>query len=520
MMDTPARTAEVRTDLNTTALDDLPKIGEPTAIVIFGASGDLAERKLLPALYNLAARRLLDERSRIIGVARTEFTDEKFRARFKQAIDEYSRLPFDSDIFEHLARRVHFVTMPRSDADAFKPLADRLHELHGDTAEPHNRLFYLAIPPAAFGPTVRGLKASGLAEESEAAGFARIIVEKPFGSDLQSAIELNNRIAHAFREDQIYRIDHYLGKETVQNVLVFRLANGIFEPLWNRRYIDHVQITVAETLGVEDRAAYFDHAGIARDMLQSHILQLLTLIAMEPPVAFEADAVHIEKVKVLRSIRPQSLEELRHNSVRAQYTAGAVGGQPVVGYREEPGVDSESMTETFIGVKLELDNWRWAGVPFYIRTGKRLPKKGTEVAIVFRKPPFALFRRAEMPQIESNVLAIRIQPDEGISLKFASKVPGYDFHVDPVQMEFLYSRAFGIEPPEAYERLLVDAIVGDSTLFARIDEVKFGWELVDQMRACWGDDEGIPLRDYAAGSWGPEQADAIIRRDGRAWRRI
>jgi glucose-6-phosphate 1-dehydrogenase len=510
--------AQAEARLDAAALADLPRVGEPCAIVIFGASGDLTARKLMPALYNLSAQSLFDERSQIIGFARRDKTSESFRAEMEAEVREHTRLEFDPATWNDLAPRLHYVRGSFDESDAYDRLARLLSDLGAGDETIRNHLFYLSTPPSAFGTIVDRLAAVRLADEKN--GFARIIVEKPFGQDLASANRLNGEIAGAFRENQIFRIDHYLGKETVQNVLVFRLANGIFEPLWNRRYIDHVQITAAEAIGIEGRSGYFDQAGMARDMLQSHLLQLLTLIAMEPPVAFEADTVHDEKVKVLRSIRMQSPEALLSNSVRGQYTEGAVAGETVPGYLAEEGVPPESRTETYVALRLELDNWRWAGVPFYLRTGKRLPKRATEVAIVFRKPPFALFERAGVSHLHSNTLSIRIQPDEGISLKFGSKVPGYDVHVDPVQMDFLYSRAFGIEPPEAYERLLMDAILGDSTLFARIDEVQLGWHLTDALRAAWNNAAKSDLCQYEAGTWGPKAADRLLEREGRRWRRL
>jgi len=512
--------AKPETRIDADALADLPRIGAPAVIVIFGASGDLTHRKLVPALYNLSAQSLLDERSQIIGVARRDKSDKQFRAEMEEGIRTYSHVAFDERIWRSLAPRIRYIRGSFDDADTYARLGACLSDLRTGDAAVRNRVYYLATPPRSFGTIVGHLSQADLTGDDPDAGFVRIIVEKPFGHDLETAQALNGEIATAFREDQIFRIDHYLGKETVQNVLVFRLANGIFEPLWNRRYVDHVQITAAESIGVEGRAGYFDRAGMARDMLQSHLLQLLTLIAMEPPVAFEARAVHDEKVKVLRSLRLPDAETLRSVSVRAQYGTGAIAGEQVVGYCDEEGVAADSQTETYVAIRLELDNWRWAGVPFYLRTGKRLPKRATEVAIQFKQPPFALFERSGVPRLDANVLAIRIQPDEGISLKFASKVPGHDFHVDPVQMDFLYSRAFGIEPPEAYERLLMDAVAGDSTLFARIDEVELGWRLTDALRAAWQEPGGSDLARYEAGSWGPREADLLLEREGRRWRRL
>jgi glucose-6-phosphate 1-dehydrogenase len=512
--------AGLRTQLNRAALVDLPRLGAPCAIVIFGASGDLAHRKLVPALYNLAAQSLLDERSHIIGVARRAASDDSFRQEMEAAVREHARLDFDARVWARVSERLHYVRGDFQDLETYRRLAGTLEQLKSGSAAVRHRLFYLATPPASFGAIVFGLEECGLARPDNRDDFIRIIVEKPFGEDLHSARELNREIARAFSEEQIFRIDHYLGKETVQNVLVFRLGNGIFEPLWNRRYVDHVQITAAESIGVEGRGGYFDRAGIARDMLQSHLLQLLTLVAMEPPIAFEPRAVHDEKVKVLRAIRTHDAETFRRHSVRAQYTQGAVAGVGVPGYLDESGIRKSSDTETYVAVRLELDNWRWAGVPFFLRAGKRMPKRATEIAIVFKRPPLSLFENTGVALLDATVLAIRIQPDEGISLKFVSKVPGHDFHVDPVQMDFLYSRAFGIEPPEAYERLLLDAIAGDSTLFARIDEVELGWRYTDAMRGSWYEGAPSELGHYEAGTWGPEAADLLMEREGRKWRRL
>jgi glucose-6-phosphate 1-dehydrogenase len=499
-------------------LDDLkgPVRGAPVSLVIFGASGDLTQRKLVPAFYNLAADGLLDPATAVVGFARREKTDESFRAEMEEAVRRHSRQGFDPAVWQRLATGIHYVQGSFEDAGAYAELARKLEEIDGRLGIPGNRLYYLATPPAHYPEIVRHLGAAG---GRAGAGFTRIIVEKPLGHDLGTARELNGVLSSAFAEDEIFRIDHYLGKETVQNILVFRLGNGIFEPLWNQRYVDHVQITVAETLGIEGRATYFETAGTARDMLQNHMLQLLTLVAMEPPVRFEADAVRDEKVKVIRSLKPPAGEEAGRSMVRAQYRAGAVGGEPVPGYLEEPGVAADSTTETYIALRLEIDNWRWAGTPFYLRAGKRFPKRATEIAIVFRKPPTSVFQRLGCGAIEPNVLALRIQPDEGISLSFGSKAPGQAIHIDPVRMDFLYETSFGSTPPEAYERLILDAIVGDATLFARRDEVELAWELVDRVRGAFG--RGVPtMSAYAAGTWGPAEAEALIGRDGRRWRRL
>jgi glucose-6-phosphate 1-dehydrogenase len=500
-------------------VDDLKSSSRaaPVNLVIFGASGDLTRRKLLPAIYNLAADGLLDPASAVIGFARREKTDASFREEMADAVREHSRRAFDPDIWQRVAAGIHYVQGEFENPESYATLGRRIREVDTQLGIPGNRLFYLATPPSSYPDILRLIKEKNLGGED--GGFARTIVEKPLGHDLRSARELNNSLGAAFDEKQIFRIDHYLGKETVQNILVFRLGNGIFEPLWNQRYVDHVQITVAETLGVEGRTAYFESTGMSRDMLQNHMLQLLTLVAMEPPVRFDADAVRDEKVKVLRSLRRLSGEAVGQNTVRAQYRSGTVGGQPVPGYREEPGVAEDSHTDTYLALKLEIDNWRWAGVPFYIRAGKRLPKQATEIAIFFRRPPTSVFQQVGCGSIESNVLSLRIQPDEGISLSFGSKVPGQAIHIDPVRMDFLYETSFGATPPEAYERLILDSMIGDSTLFARRDEVELAWELVDGVRNAWSRGSP-PMTEYQAGTWGPKEADELIERDGYRWRRL
>ncbi len=488
----------------------------PVSIVIFGATGDLTQRKLLPALYNLAAEGALDPSTIVVGFARREKSHESFREEMAAAVRQHSRQAVDEQVWHRLAGGIHFCRGDFADSETYEVLARQLHELEARFHIPGNRLFYLATPPSAFPEIISRLKASGL---TAGGGFTRIVVEKPLGHDLRSSRELNDGLSASFEERQIFRIDHYLGKETVQNILVFRLGNGIFEPLWNQRYIEHVQITVAESLGIEGRAGTFEKAGISRDILQNHLLQLLSLVAMEPPVRFEADAVRDEKVKVLKAVKPIVGEDVGRWTVRGRYLAGAVAGEQVSGYLEEPDVAADSSTETYVALKLEIDNWRWAGVPFFLRAGKRLPKRATEIAILFRRPPTSVFRDAGCGSIESNVLSLRIQPNEGISLSFGSKAPGQAIHIDPVRMDFLYETSFGSTPPEAYERLLLDALVGDPTLFARRDEVELAWQLVDGVRHGWG--RGFPaLTDYAAGSWGPQAAEDLIERDGFRWRRL
>jgi glucose-6-phosphate 1-dehydrogenase len=491
------------------------------AIVIFGASGDLTSRKLIPALFRLWCQKLLPPGTCIVGVARTQDTDEKFREDLWTAMQEDSpdTARDHKEHYDEFAKGIFYHTGTFEDRTVFDALGAKLRQLDAERGTGGNRLFYLATPPAAFPLIVRSLGAARLVNRSHDGPWTRIIVEKPFGHDLAGAQSLNAIVGDSFREDQIFRIDHYLGKETVQNILVLRLGNGIFEPLWNCRYVDHVQITVGESLGVEGRAGYFEQAGVIRDMVQNHMLQLLTLTAMEPPVEFSADAVRNEKVKVLQSVRIPDPEEVARTVVRGQYGPGTIDGSAVPGYRQEPGVAPASSTETFVAARLSVDNWRWAGVPFYLRSGKRLPKRETEIAIAFKAAPYSVFRRSMPGTLGPNILALRIQPDEGISLSFGAKVPG-QIRIEPVQMDFLYSEAFGGRPPEAYERLLLDAMHGDSTLFARRDEVEGAWKIVDAIIAGWQAAGAAPIPEYAAGSWNPKEADELLARDGRAWRKL
>lgn len=491
---------------------------KPFVMVIFGAGGDLTSRKLAPALYNLMVDGLLPQSLAVVGFSRGDTTDSKFRTAMADAIGKFSRRPVDSAIMERLAASLWFIGSDFDDPKGYQILKERLDTWEREKGA-QNRLFYLATPPAAYPVIARRLGESGLNRASAADRFVRLAVEKPFGRDTESAMALNDQLHQVFPEPQIFRLDHYLGKETVQNILVFRFANGIFEPLWNRQYIDHVQITVAESIGVGTRGGYYDQAGAARDMVQNHLLQLLSLVAMEPPVAFEADAVRSEKVKVLRAIHPFSPRDVQTNAVRGQYTDGVADGDPVLGYRDEAGVPSDSRTETFVALKLLVDNWRWAGVPFYLRTGKRLAKRCSEIAIQFQRVPHRFFRSLDMPEIEPNVLTLRIQPDEGISLKFGAKVPGPTVRIQSVHMDFLYGTAFLDEPPEAYERLLLDCLHGDSTLFTRHDEVEAAWTLVTALLNGWAQ-ANDPVPVYEAGSWGPLEAMALIERDGRRWRRL
>jgi glucose-6-phosphate 1-dehydrogenase len=490
-------------------------------MVIFGASGDLTRRKLLPALYDLHLDGLLPADFAVVGFARSEMTDDQFRQQALEAVRQFSRRSVDDGRWESFARGLFYTGAGSLELDDFQRLEGLLARVHRERNTGGNRIFYLSVPPSAYSGITRQLGDSGLAAQGkDGAGWARIIIEKPFGRDLETARALNQELAQVFPEEQVYRIDHFLGKETVQNILVFRFANGIFEPIWNRRYIDHVQITAAESLGVEGRAGYYEEAGALRDMVQNHMLQILSLVAMEPPIAFEARAVRDEKVKVLRAVRPLRGDDVARYTARGQYGQGWVYGREAPAYRQEPNVDPASTTETYAALKLYVDNWRWAEVPFYLRTGKRLPKQTTEVAIYFKRAPLLLFRdTAEPASLESNVLAIRIQPNEGITLKFHAKVPGIAVRIRAVNMDFLYGASFAVQPPTAYETLLLDCLEGDSTLFARRDEIEAAWSLITDVLEGWGTLPSPGFPNYEAGSWGPQQAEELMARDGRAWRR-
>jgi glucose-6-phosphate 1-dehydrogenase len=495
----------------------------PCVMVIFGATGDLTHRKLLPALYNLALEQPLPAAFSTVGVARRPFTDDEFRQQALESVNTFSRRrPVNPAVWDTFSQGLFYCQAQFDDSAAYERLGTLLDRLDRERGTEGNRIFYLATQPSYYPVIIDLLRSSGLARRGggEKPGWSRIIIEKPFGHDLASARELNDELSRGFKEDQIYRIDHYLGKETVQNILVMRFGNGIFEPIWNRRYIDHVQITAAESLGLEGRAGYYDEAGALRDMIQNHMMQLLTLVSMEPPAAFVADDVRDEKVKVLRSIVPLPENELAQEVVRAQYGSGWQGGVHVPGYLEEPGVKPHSRTETFVALKLLIENWRWAGVPFYLRTGKRLTKRLTEIAIQFKRPPYLLFKDTGADEMQPNVLSLRIQPNEGVSLRFGAKVPGQEMQVRPVSMEFFYGRSFGVQPPEAYERLLLDCMHGDSTLFTRRDETELSWRLVDSIAQAWARMPNAPIPQYEPGTSGPPEADALIERDGRTWRRL
>ncbi len=496
---------------------DAEREPEPCVVVIFGASGDLARRKLLPALYALGLEHRLPVGLTVLGVARRPGSDEEFRRQMREAVAAHGRTGAPNPVeWEPVAAGLFYYALDYQDPGAYAGLAAHLAKLDAQRGTRGNYLFYLATPPSVFPDVVTQLGAAGLARSQ--AGYRRIVIEKPIGHDLASARALNGVIAESFDESRVYRIDHYLGKETVQNLLVFRFANGIFEPLWNRAHVDHVQITVAESLGVEGRGAYYEEAGALRDMVQNHLLQLLCVVAMEPPATFAADHVRDEKTKVLRALRPIRPDDVERVAVRGQYDRGAIMGKPVSGYREEPGVAPASTTETYAAVRLGLDNWRWAGVPFYLRSGKRLTRRLTEIAIQFRRPPQLLFG-PHVEELSPNSLVLRIQPDEGIALRFAAKLPVQEFQLRPVTMDFRYGTSFGMAAPEAYERLLLDAMRGDPTLFARADWVEAAWEVVAPIQAAWA--AGPPkLATYEAGSAGPREADELIEREGRRWRRL
>jgi glucose-6-phosphate 1-dehydrogenase len=480
---------------------------DPAVLVIFGASGDLTRRKLLPAIYNLAESRHLPGEFAILGVARPQIDVDAYRKQMRERVRAAEGEPLDADKWKRIEDRLYYMSGEFDQPSLYEALLRELERIRAKHHTPPNHLFYLAIPPDLFATVAKGLAKAGLLDEDE--GWRRVIIEKPFGYDLASARALNAELSAAgLRESQIYRIDHYLGKETVQNIMAFRFANGLFEPTWNRRYVDHVQMTVAEEAGVENRGAYYDRAGALRDMVQNHMFQVLTLVAMEPPISFRADDVRDEKVKVLHAITPLTSEDVRRSVVRAQYE----------GYREEPNVSSTSRTETYVALKLLIDNWRWAGVPVYLRTGKRLPQRMTEIAVQFKPAPFTLFRETPVMRTNANVLTLRIQPEEAICLSFDAKVPGPLERLETVNMDFQYSQHFKLEPTTGYETLLFDAMSGDQTLFHRMDMVEAGWQVVQPILDYWSRDQSSPIPAYAQRTWGPAEADVLIERDGRRWR--
>jgi glucose-6-phosphate 1-dehydrogenase len=500
----------------------------PFCVVIFGASGDLTKRKLVPALYALAAEGSLPGGFTVVGAGRSEMTDDEFREEMRAGVEQHGRMPLRDDVWPSFAAGLRYVTYDHDAGHGLEPLRDVLEAVDRERGTGGNRLFYFSTPPQAVIPLAERLSEAGLTAQPPGA-FVRVIIEKPFGRDLASARQLNERLHTAFIEEQIYRIDHYLGKETVQNLLVFRFANGIFEPLWNRQYIDHVQITVAEEIGVEGRGSYYEGAGALRDIVQNHIMQLVAIVGMEAPSNFHAEMVRDEKVKLLRAVRPIHPDDALSHSVRGQYSAGLIGGTPVPGYREELGVAPDSLRETFVALKVDIDNWRWAGTPFYLRTGKRMPKRATEIVIQFRRVPHSPFAgnvpvaAGAMPTdgIEPNLLVLRIQPDEGITLRFCAKIPGQSLRLESVNMDFMYGTAFRQQSPDAYERLLLDCMLGDPTLFAREDEVEEAWRFCTAILDGWRahPPDRIHGPNYEAGTWGPEESHAFMARDGRAWHR-
>lgn len=501
-------------------LSNSHKTVEPCSIVIFGASGDLTARKLIPALYHLLKEKQMPPDFRVIGFARREKSDETFRAELRQELNQFSRTkPVDDAVWNEFAKRLFYCMGDFSEADAYKKLEKMLASFGSEQLR-NNLLFYLATSPSQFGEVVQHLDNAGLLHKNVAGqkGWQRIVVEKPFGHDLASAVQLNAELTRYAHEQQIFRIDHYLGKETVQNILMFRFSNSIFERLWNRDSVDHVQITVSESLGVGGRGGYYEEAGALRDMVQNHLLQVMSLIAMEPPVSLDAEPIRDEKVKLLKSIRQLTPEAVEKQVVRGQYFAGTVNGKAVPGYRQEPKVKPDSNTETFVAAKLFVDNWRWSGVPFYLRTGKHLPLSASEVRIQFSPTPHVLFAALCGTKLDPNALTLRLQPNEGISLRFNGKVPGTSTSVQPVRMSFSYDSTFGAYTPEAYERLLLEAMAGDATLFIRRDEVEAAWGIVDSIRKAWN---GKPLTNrefYSAGTWGPVAADDLLGQRGHAWR--
>jgi glucose-6-phosphate 1-dehydrogenase len=506
-------------DTKDVAVDHAHAGAPPCAMVIFGGSGDLTKRKLIPALYNLATSHLLRSEFAVVAIGRSDMSTDDFRKKIDSDIREFAESDIDPAIWEPLRNSIYYMSGEFSDADLYKRLQAQLADVDKKHGTRGNRLYYLATAPQFFAAIAGQLAQAGLTRE-ENGTWQRVVIEKPFGRDLESARALNRELTHVLHEQQIFRIDHYLGKETVQNIMAFRFANGIFEPIWNRRYVSHVQITAAEEVGVEKRGEYYDSAGALRDMVPNHLFQLMTLTAMEPPISFDANAVRDEQTKILKAVQPMTPEEVLSRTVRGQYGEGVVEGKRVPAYRDETSVPRESITETFVAMKLLIDNWRWADVPFYLRTGKHLPRRVTEIAIQFKRAPFVLFRDTPVEHLSPNRLVMHILPEEGITLRFGAKVPGPHVHLGSVSMDFKYSDYFGATPSTGYERLLYDAMEGDATLFQRGDMVETAWGVVAPILDVW---KALAPRDfpnYAAGTWGPAQADELLKRDGRQWREI
>ncbi|MFI8929498.1 Glucose-6-phosphate 1-dehydrogenase [Streptomyces sp. YIM 121038] len=492
----------------------LPRIAGPSGLVIFGVTGDLSRKKLMPAVYDLANRGLLPPGFSLLGFARREWEDQDFAQVVHDSVREHARTPFREEVWQQLADGMRFIPGDFDDDTAFKQLRDAVDELDEKRGTSGNYAFYLSVPPKFFPKVVRQLKKHGLADAPEGS-WRRAVIEKPFGHDITSAKELNAIVHDVFAPEQVFRIDHYLGKETVQNILALRFANQMYEPIWNRSYVDHVQITMAEDIGIGGRAGYYDGIGAARDVIQNHLLQLMALTAMEEPAAFDAESLVLEKLKVLKSVRVPA--DLDRHTVRAQYAEGWQGGEKVKGYLQEDGIAPTSKTDTYAAVKLEIDNRRWAGVPFYLRTGKRLGRRVTEIAVVFQRAPHSPFDGAATEELGQNAIVIRVQPDEGMTVRFGSKVPGTSMEIRDVSMDFAYGESFTESSPEAYERLILDVLLGDANLFPRTEEVEESWRILDPIEGHW-DNHGKPAR-YPAGTWGPAEADEMLARDGRSWRR-
>jgi glucose-6-phosphate 1-dehydrogenase len=496
-----------------------PRIADPCVMVICGASGDLTKRKLIPALYNLAKAKFLSRDFAVIGFARKELTTEQFRRQLTEDVKKFATSSLEPEVWDWFLQRIYYLSGDLKDPKTYTKLKDLLSQVSKTHNARGNYFYYLSVAPVFFGEIVRQLGTAGLVRE-ENGQWRRVIIEKPFGHDLESARALNAEIKEVLQEHQIYRIDHYLGKETVQNILVFRFGNGIFEPIWNRRYIDNIQITAAETVGVEQRGGYYETSGALRDMVPNHLFQLMSLTAMEPPSSFQANAVRDEQAKILVAVQPPSPEEVLTKTVRGQYGNGLLGNEPAPAYRSEPNVAPDSTIDTFVAMKLTIDNWRWADVPFYIRTGKRLGKRVTEIAIQFRRVPFVLFRNTPVERLHSNRLVLHLQPEEGITLQFGAKIPGPIMNVGEVTMDFNYEDYFGKTPSTGYERLLYDCMCGDATLFQRADMVEAGWSVITPVLDVW---KALPPRsfpNYPSGSWGPKEADELLQREGRQWRTI